>query len=148
PRRRASRRSAPARYWGNAWRAPGRRRWPASIGFAEKPLDQPVGPAAVGEAEMAREVARRRGEVEALVLLVAAGQARACEVPGQPEDPDALLGGHALGARQIALDQRPQVLVGHLRSGRRGEKIVRADQPQDLVDPREPQRQEAAQRVQ
>ena len=69
----------------------------------------------------APEGARARAEVEALVLLVAAGQRAAGEIPGQAEDADALLGGDALGAGQVAVDQRPQVRIGHLRGGRRGE---------------------------
>src|SRR5216684_898391 len=104
-----------------------------SIRLLEEAIDQAVGAAAVGEGEMAGEIARRGCEVETLVLLVAAGQRAAGEIPRQAEDADALLGRHALGAGQVTIDQRPQLLVGHLRRTWRGEKIVRADQAQDLI---------------
>ena len=68
--------------------------------------DDPDGAAAVGELQMPREVARRRGKVKALVLLVAAGQRAACEVPGEAEDENALLCRDALGPGEIAFDQR------------------------------------------
>src|SRR5262249_2920892 len=96
----------------------------ASIRVLQEALDQPVGAAAVGEGEMAGEVAWRGGEIETLVLLVAAGQRAAGEIPSQPEDADALFRCHALGAGQVAVDQRPQVLVGHLRRGWRGEHVM------------------------
>ena len=70
---------------------------------------------------------------------------RCRRIPGEPEDADALLGG-PLGARQVAVDQRPQVGIGHLGGRWRREQVVRADQPEDLVHPREPHRQAAAQR--
>src|SRR5436190_21699274 len=82
------------------------KRW--SVRFLQEPVDQTVGTAAVGEDEMAREVARRGCEVEALVLFVAAGERTAREIPGQAEDADALVGRHALGAGQVLVDQRPQ----------------------------------------
>src|SRR4051812_34780142 len=118
------------------------------VGLLEKPVNQAVGAAAVGEAEVPRHVARGRREIEALVLLVAAGERASGKIPREAENTDALLGRHALGAGQIAVDQRPQLLVGHLRCRRRGEYVVRADQAQDLVHPREPDRQDAAQHVQ
>src|SRR5215831_19877455 len=79
------------------------------IRLLQKPFHKPIGAATVGEGKMPRQVARRRGKIEALVLLIAAGERGAGEIPGKAKDPDALLGRHALGARQIAVDQRPQV---------------------------------------
>src|SRR5262252_10363595 len=110
------------------------------VRLLQEAVDQAVGAAAIGESEVAGQVARRGGEIEALVLLVAAGERAAGEIPGQPEDADALLGWHSLGAGQVAVDQGPQVLVRHLRGGRRGEDIVRADQAHDLVHARKPDR--------
>src|SRR5262245_56789131 len=77
--------------------------WPL-VRLLEEAFDQAVGAAAVGEGQMPGEVARRRGEIEALVLLVAPGQRPAGKVPGQAEDADALLGRHALGTGQVAVD--------------------------------------------
>src|SRR5262249_58407039 len=51
------------------------------IRLLQKPFHKPIGAATVGEGKMPRQVARRRGEIEALVLLIAAGERGAREIP-------------------------------------------------------------------
>src|SRR3990167_9277600 len=77
----------------------------------QEAVDQPVGPGAVGGRVRHRQVAADRAQVEALVLLVAAAQRRAGEVPGEAEQPAALLGIDA-DAQQVLVDQWPQLAVG------------------------------------
>src|SRR5437870_1748397 len=63
----------------------------ASPGGVEETLEETRAAAAVGQDVGERVVARRRRQVEPLVLLVAAGQGRAGEVPTETEDADALV---------------------------------------------------------
>src|SRR5262249_61925174 len=85
-----------------------------------------------------REGAPGGGEIEALVLLVAAGQRAPREIPGEAEDARTLLGADTLGPVEEALDERTQGGIGELGCGRRGEKVVRAEETDDLVHAREP----------
>src|SRR5262244_2791099 len=91
-----------------------------------------------------REGAPARGEIEALVLLAAAGQRAPREIPGEAEDARTLLGADTLGPVEEALDERTQGGIGELGCGRRGEKVVRAEETDDLVHAREPQREETS----
>ena len=58
-----------------------------------------------------RAIARRRGEIEALVLLAAAAERRRDVIPCQPEDPDALRGALPTRTLQVLRDQRPELRV-------------------------------------
>ena len=86
-----------------------------------------------------------RADVEALVLLAAAAQRAAREVPRQAEDPHAILGADGTGPAQVPVDQGPELRIGHLGDGGRGEQVVGAELADDLVHAREPQRQQPAQ---
>src|ERR1700730_2430371 len=105
----------------------------------QDPVDQGIGAGPVGVPEMVGDaVARRGGEIEALVEDVAAREGRPDEVPGKPEQGGPLLGPGALRAVEELVDQRPERAVVELASARRGQEVVAADEHDDLVDAREP----------
>jgi len=109
----------------------------------QDPVDERVGAGPVGVPEVVVDaVARRGGEIEALVEDVASGEGRADEVPGEAEQGGPLLGPGALGAVEELVDQRPERGVVELAAARRGQEIVAADEHDDLVHPRKPRGQQ------
>src|SRR5262245_7195750 len=112
--------------------------------LGEETVEETAGAIGRGVGLGPREGAPARGEIEALVLLAAAGQRAPREIPGEAEDARTLLGADALGPMEEALDERTQGGIGELGCGRRGEEIVRAEETDDLVHAWEPQWKEAS----
>jgi hypothetical protein len=105
----------------------------------EDAVDERIRPAAVGIARVRRDaVAARRGEVEALVEQISAGEPGAHEVPGEPEQGRPRLGVDTVGAVEELVEQRAERRVVELATARRGQEVVAADERDDLGDPREP----------
>src|SRR3984893_4655502 len=88
--------------------------------LTEEPIEKPVGARAVAVDLQCGQVAADRAEIEALVLLVAAAQRGGGEVPGQPEEPAALLGVRT-DAPPGLFQQRPHRLDRRSRPRRRGQ---------------------------
>src|SRR5689334_23936015 len=131
-RRGAARRRSAGGENGSRVREPSR---PTSGG--QDPVDQRVGAAAVDVPDMVADaVARGRGEVEALVENVAAGERRADEIPRETEQGGPLLRADILRAVQELVDERAEADVVELAPARGGQEVVASDEHQDLVHPR------------
>src|SRR4030095_16171400 len=89
--------------------------------FLHEAIYQPARALGRGQRVRAPEGAPARADVEAPVLLAAAAQRAAREVPRQPEDPHAILGADGTGPAQVPVDQGPQLRIRHLGDGGRGE---------------------------
>ena len=89
----------------------------ARAGFqllTEEPIEEPVGASAVAIGLQHGQAAADRAEIEALVLLVAAAERSGGEVPGQAEEPAALLG---IGTDALQVDSVEGALIFRVRPG-------------------------------
>ncbi len=71
----------------------------------QKLIDQTIGALGIREAFVHLPVAGAGRQIEALVLVVSAGERAADEVPGQAEHPHPLFCRHVTGPAQIMVDQ-------------------------------------------